>query len=232
MTRRLSPTRVAGAAALTLWAGVFWFLLISGRWTLYLSGRIFWVVPTGAVILTAAALGRLLFLRTERSEPLPRREAWGLALIMIPAVAVLVLPPAALGAYAAERRPVSAGFVTGGNLSDGEVTLVDVAGAMWSERTAKALAEKAGHQVEFTGIVVRRDTMPADEFMLTRFIVSCCVADALSVQVRVVGAPPGRFPQDTWVRVTGTIYPLGQEVVVDAARVEEVPRPGEPYLNV
>ena len=230
--RRLSPTRVAGAAALTLWAVVFWFLILSGRWTLYLAGRIFWVVPTGAVILTAAALGRLLTMRTERPEPLARREAWALVLIMIPAVAVLVLPPAALGSYAAERRPVSAGFVTGGTISDGEVTLVDVAGAMWSEATARALAEKAGHRVEFTGIVVRRDAMPADEFMLTRFIVSCCVADALSVQVRVVGAPPGRFQEDQWVRVTGTIYPLGREVVVDAATVDEAPRPDEPYLNV
>ncbi|MGH2738157.1 MAG: hypothetical protein ACRDHH_05020 [Actinomycetota bacterium] len=41
--------------------------------------------------------------------------------------------------------------------------------------------------------MTRREGSPADEFVLTRFIVSCCVADALSVQVRVVGAPPGRF---------------------------------------
>jgi len=74
--------------------------------------------------------------------------------------------------------------------------------------------------------------MPADEFVLTRFMISCCVADALSVQVRIVGAPPGKFEEDRWVRVVGTIYPLGQETVVDAARVEGVERPDEPYLNV
>jgi uncharacterized membrane protein YcgQ (UPF0703/DUF1980 family) len=67
--------------------------------------------------------------------------------------------------------------------------------------------------------------------VLTRFLISCCVADALSVQVRVTGAPPGEFEKDEWVRVTGGLYPLGREVVVQASDIEEVPRPKHPYLN-
>jgi uncharacterized membrane protein YcgQ (UPF0703/DUF1980 family) len=62
--------------------------------------------------------------------------------------------------------------------------------------------------------------------------VSCCVADALSVEVRVVGTPPGKFEQDQWVRVTGTFYPVGHDVVVDASRVVSIPQPDNPYLNV
>lgn len=231
--RRLSPSRVAVGLALTAWAGVFWVLLATGRWTLYLSSRIFWVVPVGAALLTAAALGRLATARSERPEPLMRRDTWGLALILVPVVAVLALPPAALGSYAASRRSVGAGFVAAaGDPSSGEVTLVDVAGAMWSQAAADALIERAGSQIDFVGFVVRREGMPADEFVLTRFLVSCCVADALSVQVRVVGAPPGAFQEDQWVRVQGTLYPLAEEVVVDAASVEPVPRPDQPYLNV
>jgi putative membrane protein len=80
--------------------------------------------------------------------------------------------------------------------------------------------------------VTRRPGQPANEFVLTRFIVSCCVADALSVQVRVVGVPPGRFSEDQWVRVTGTFYPVGRETVVDAASIDPIPRPEEPYLSV
>jgi uncharacterized repeat protein (TIGR03943 family) len=86
--------------------------------------------------------------------------------------------------------------------------------------------------VSFEGIVARRDGQAADEFMLTRFIVSCCVADALSVQVRVVGAPPGKFDEDQWVRVSGAFYPVGKEVVVDASEIEPIPLPDDPYLNV
>jgi uncharacterized repeat protein (TIGR03943 family) len=95
----------------------------------------------------------------------------------------------------------------------------------------KALVQRAGTEVSFVGFVARDSSMPADEFMLSRFLVSCCVADALSIQVRVVGAPPGQFGEDDWVRVTGAMYPLGREVIVDASAVESVPRPKRPYLN-
>jgi uncharacterized membrane protein YcgQ (UPF0703/DUF1980 family) len=57
------------------------------------------------------------------------------------------------------------------------------------------------------------------------------VADALSVQVRVVGAPAGRFEPDDWVRVEGRMYPLGREVLVDATKVAGVDKPARPYLN-
>lgn len=232
MTRTWSPTRVAAGAALAAWAAVFWFLLVSGRTQLYLGARTAWVVPLGAIALTLAAAGRLATARTDHREPLRRREAWGLGLVALPAVLVLALPPTSLGAFAASRRSVSAGFVSStGDVATGELTLVDVASADWSREGQRALIRRAGEQVSFVGFVTEREGLPADEFYLTRFIVSCCVADALSVQVRVVGAPPGRFRQDEWVRVDGSIYPVGQEVLVAATSVASVPEPEDPYLN-
>jgi uncharacterized membrane protein YcgQ (UPF0703/DUF1980 family) len=67
--------------------------------------------------------------------------------------------------------------------------------------------------------------------LLTRYVITCCVADATSAQVRVVNVPPGRFAPDDWVRVTGRIYPLGNEILVDAVSIEEIPRPEAPYLT-
>lgn len=231
--RGWSAPRLAAAAALAAWAGLFWFLLLSGRTSLYLSSRTAWVVPTGAILLTLAVAGRLLTARTARPEPLPPRTAWGLGFIVLPVVIVLALPPTSLGSFAASRRSLSAGSATAPNLDAGSrVTLQSVAASIWSADARRALLDRAGSRVTFEGIVTKREGMPADEFMLTRFIVSCCVADALSVQVRVVGAPPGRFDEDEWVRVTGTFYPVGREVVVDAARVQAIPQPEDPYLNV
>ena len=230
--RRVSPVRVATAVALAAWAGLFWFLLVSGRTSLYLSSRTAWVVPTGAIILTAAAIGRLLTVRTHRREHLSARTSWALGYIVLPAVMVLALPPTALGSYAASRRSLSAGFAGGPALEAGDrVTLAAVAAGVWSDEAHRALVDRAGSRVTFEGIVTRREGSPADEFVLTRFIVSCCVADALSVQVRVVGAPPG-FEEDQWVRVSGTFYPVGREVVVDAGSVRPIPQPDDPYLNV
>ena len=233
MSPRLSPLRVATGLALAAWAAVFWFLLLSGRTSLYLSSRTAWVVPTGAIVLTLAAAGRLLTARGPGQERLPTRMSWALGFVVLPAVIVLALAPTALGSYAASRRSLSAGVASGPALEAGDrVTLAAVAAGTWSEEARRALIDRAGTSVTFEGIVTRRASSPADEFVLTRFIVSCCVADALSVQVRVVGAPPGRFEEDQWVRVSGTFYPVGREVVVDAASVRAIPQPEEPYLNV
>ena len=232
-TRRWSPTRIAAAVVLGVWGGLFWYLLVSGRTSLYLSSRTAWVVPTGAAILTVAFLGRLATARTAGAERLRPRTAWGLGFVVLPAVIILALPPTALGSFAASRRSLSAGFASAPAIQPGEtVTLPAVAAGMWSDDARRALVSRAGSRVTFEGIVVKREGMPADEFILTRFIVSCCVADALSVEVRVVGTPPGRFEQDQWVRVTGTFYPVGHDVVVDASQVQPIPQPDNPYLNV
>ena len=70
------------------------------------------------------------------------------------------------------------------------------------------------------------DGAAADEILLTRYVVTCCVADATSAQVRVVNVPPGRFKPDDWVSVTGRIYPLGSEILVDASDVHSDPATG------
>jgi uncharacterized repeat protein (TIGR03943 family) len=233
MSRGWSAFRLATGLVLATWAGLFWYLIVTDRIQLYLSSRTAWVVPMGAIVLTVATAGRLATARAGRPEPLRSGDAWGLGLIILPVVTVLALPPAALGSFAASRRSVSAGVVApAGDVSSGPVTLASVAAAMWSDEAREALADRAGTEVSFEGIVTRREGMPADEFVLARFIISCCVADALSVQVRVVGSPPGEFREDQWVRVRGTFYPVARETVVDATSIEAIPRPDNPYLNV
>lgn len=229
-----SPMRLLTSLVLGAWAAMFWFLMLTGRTALYLSTRTDWIVPVGAILMTVAAVGRLLTSRTAHAEPFEPRDAIRIAVVAIPIVAVLALPPTSLGTYAASRR---SNFVGGGIAADpssiatGSLDLADVAGALRSQQGAKALADRAGSEVAFVGFVARERGMPADQFRLTRFLISCCVADALSVQVRVVGVPPGRFKEEEWVKVTGKLYPVGAEVVVDAQEIERVSRPEHPYLS-
>jgi uncharacterized repeat protein (TIGR03943 family) len=231
---RLSPARVVTGLALAAWAAVFWFLLLSDRSQLFVSSRTFWVIPLGAIVLSAAAIGRLVTARVRRPEPLAAKTLWWVGLVIVPVIVILVQPPTALGSYAASRRSASAGGVvvaSGEEISQGPLELVDVAASAWSRDAMRALVRRAGSQVDFVGFVTRSPSQPEDEFVLTRFIISCCVADALSVQVRVVGVPPGEFAEDQWVRVRGTFYPVGDDILVDASDVTSVPRPSHPYLN-
>ncbi len=231
---RWSPSRVAGTLVLAAWAVLFWFLLVTGRHALYLSTRTNWVVPVAAVLLTAASVGRLVTARVGSPEPLLTREAWVMALMVVPVIVVMVLPPATLGSFSAGKRSSFAGVgiaASAGDIGSGELTLIDVAAAQTSKEGEQALAKRAGENVDFIGFVTRYPDTPADEFMLTRYVVTCCVADATIAQVRVVNVPPGRFEENDWVEVKGQIYPLGREVIVNAAEISGVVRPSRPYLT-
>jgi putative membrane protein len=232
--KRWSPSRLAGAAVLGAWAVLFWWLLVTGRENFYLSTRTQWVVPVGAILLSLAALGRLATARTREPEPVRRREAWIMAAVVAPVVLIMALPPATLGQFSAGKRSSfsSAGIATSAaDIGSGELTLIDVAAAQTTPEGEKALAGRAGERVAFVGFVTRYDDTPADEMFLTRYVVTCCVADATIAQVRVVNVTPGAFEPNDWVEVTGTIYPIGREVIVNASEITGVARPERPYLT-
>ncbi|HEX6400574.1 MAG TPA: TIGR03943 family protein [Actinomycetota bacterium] len=230
-----SARRLAAAVVVSGWAGLFWFLLASDRVSLYLSDRTSWVVPMAATLLTLTAAGVVVAARSPRPEPMGRREAAGMALLLVPVVVLLALPPTTLGSFSAPRKSQYTGqaFTTlfGRFDATSEITLFTVAAAKHTEEGARFLAERAGEQVRFVGFVTREDAAPSDELILGRFVVTCCAADATVVQVRVVNAPPGVAAPDDWVEVTGRIYPVGDEVIVDATSILPVDRPTRPYLS-
>jgi putative membrane protein len=233
--RHWSASRLTTAAVGAAWAGAFWYVILSGRVTLYLSPRTTWLAPLGAILITAAVLGYLRTVRVDEPEPLTARHAGGILLLLVPILVLASMPALALGSFATSRR---ASFVGTGvvatdtsDLSEGDLSLLDITGALATEEGRRALRERAGTESSFVGFVDRSSSSPADEFLLSRFVVSCCAADALATQVRVVNAPPGRFKVDEWVRVTGDVYPLGEEVILDASEVVTVPRPKHPYLS-
>lgn len=230
----LSPARVAGATVLAAWATLFWFLLLSGREALYLSSRTDWVVPMAAVLLTLASIGRLASARVRAPAPIGRREAWAMGLMVVPVVVLLALPPGTLGQFSASKRSSFAGSGIAtpvGDISTGALSMIDVAAAQTSKEGQQAIERRAGSTVDFVGFVTRYGDTPATEFLLTRYIITCCVADATIAQVRVVNVTPGEFSSNDWVRVQGTIYPVGREVIVEASEIDEVPQPSRPYLT-
>jgi len=234
MNAHWSPARVWTGLALAAWAGLFWFVLVTGRTGLYLSSRTAWVVPLGGILATVAAVLRLASARTTRPEHLDARGSWTLGVVVLPVVILLAMPPATLGTYAVGRR---SGFVgsgvsaSGGSLASGELTLLDVAAAQSSAAGRAALQQRAGEAVTFEGLVTLESGAGPGEFKLTRFIITCCVADATIAQVTVVDAPPGPLQDNDWVRVTGRLYPLGDEILLDASAVEPIPEPERPYLT-
>jgi uncharacterized repeat protein (TIGR03943 family) len=94
--------------------------------------------------------------------------------------------------------------------------------------------------VELTGFVASTSD-DDDGFVLGRFVMSCCAADAqpVLVTVRWNGTPPTK---DSWVQVTGTQVPAPPgltateradpaNVVIGATEVRPVEQPAHPYLT-
>jgi uncharacterized repeat protein (TIGR03943 family) len=234
MTKRWSGPRVAAGAVIAAWAVLFWVLAFTDRTGLYLSARTAWLVPMGAALTTVAAIGRLATARTTHEEHLGQRDRWMVAAVGLPVVLLLAMPPATLGTYAAGRRASfsgAGGLITPDDFGHGPLTMVHVASAQTSEEDLAKLRGRAGEEVTLQGFVVRQPDTPPDELLLTRFIVTCCVADATTAQVRVVNVPPGAFADGDWLKVTGRIYPIAREVFVAADAVTSSPAPDSPYLT-
>jgi uncharacterized repeat protein (TIGR03943 family) len=150
-------------------------------------------------------------------------------------VLTLVLPPASLSAELAMSRDVGATPLFGGAdtvqlASTGDTASFGVGD--WATVFATATNPEAfdGDTIELTGFVTPTDTAAADgAFDLTRLVITHCVIDAQPASLPVVGAvaSPGT---GQWVTITGTVRSSSDgRLVVDAAAVEEIAEPEDPY---
>jgi putative membrane protein len=62
-----------------------------------------------------------------------------------------------------------------------------------------------GKKLTISGFVYRDDTMKTDRFVIGRFAVQCCTADAMPYGVMVESANPSQYANDTWLKITGTL---------------------------
>lgn len=231
---RWDHARLSGAAVLGAWSILFWFLLMTGRVSLYLGARTSWIAPVGAIILGAACVGLLTTARGESGRVTSRRDAAVAALLIVPVVVVLASPRAALGTFSASRKTEFSGaglWTYWGTFDESsQITLLFVTAAKYWPEAGALLSRRAGSDVAFIGFVDRDSSSAPDEFMLRRFVVTCCVADAAIVGVRVVDVAPGQVATGDWVQVRGRIYPVGNQIIVTAVSIEPVDTPEDPYL--
>jgi uncharacterized repeat protein (TIGR03943 family) len=92
----------------------------------------------------------------------------------------------------------------------------------------------SGQPAEVIGFVYNDPRLEQGQFLLGRFTLTCCVADAVAIGL-IVEFPGTEFiPDNTWVRVRGPIRvgQLAGELLprIEAETIEEIPLPEQPYL--
>lgn len=228
----IDARRALRGAVLALWAMFFGWLWLSGEVTRYLGPRTYWVVVFGCVTLALAALGHLWGIRGRPFSP-TRGDLAGAALLLVPLLAVLAIPNAQLGAQAASRKGSAGGFAAAALVpipdADGEISFREIDYASESEEYAASAGIVGGIEVDLTGFVTHPEGGQAT-FSLTRFYVSCCAADAIPYSVPISVTGMADRPDDTWVRVRGTLVDSGTGFLLDADRIDPVEPPQDPYL--
>lgn len=160
-------------------------------------------------------------------------------LLALPLAVLLLVAPAPLGADAAGRQEAytpqieASAFPPLPAERDGAVDL------RIGEFVDRAFWDRGGSldgaSVRLTGFVVHDDEV--DGFVLARFRIACCAADAIPIKVHVLTDGP-RPPEDQWVEVVGTLVerpptrPGSDEIAaveIEATSVDEVPEPASPY---
>lgn len=171
------------------------------------------------------------------------RLTWaGLALVVLPVVLGVLIPPQPLGAAAMENREINiasqprnvlpAAVRAASQKSSLDRNLLDWLHAF--SASPNAAEAFAGEPVDVVGFVYHDERLEESQFMVNRFIVSCCVADA-NVVTMVVRWPDGAtLENDAWVRVEGVLQPGvfdGAPLpILSAQRVTPVAMPDQPYL--
>lgn len=207
-----------------------------GLWLLLLMAGAVMALISGITLWTA---GEGTLRRKERHPGHGSGAGW---LLLLPLFALMAIDPSPLGAYAAgfrsARLPEVDANATFPPLPSGEGGAVPLPLNHFSARAIYGEAEDLeGVTVRLTGFVTP-DPSITDGFALTRFVVGCCAADAVPIQVIVHGGGPPA-PADTWLEVEGTWRPPDKPIPrhriqlakahLDATSVRVVDQPEEPY---
>jgi uncharacterized repeat protein (TIGR03943 family) len=218
----------------------FAYNITSGNLTNYINERFTWLSYVAVALFMMLGLASAWDLWRGREHHHHDHDhehiSWrALAVVAIPLVLGTLIPSRPLGAQAV-NGDISVNAAVSSN-----VTTFNTDPLKWNVldwlrafNGAADISNFNGKQADVIGFVYREATFPDDTFMVARFTISCCVADASAIGLPVAWDKAADFPQDSWVRVQGT-FEVGQfrgdtVPVLKAASVETVEQPDHPYL--
>jgi putative membrane protein len=94
--------------------------------------------------------------------------------------------------------------------------------------------EFAGKELETLGFVYREPGFTPQQFVVARFSVSCCTADATVFGILVEDKAARKWATDSWVKVRGKLELRSVDgydmLVLKASRIQPVKAPKDPYV--
>lgn len=229
---------LAKAALMFSLALYFGLTILTGNLSNYINVRVGWPSYLAVVLFTVLGAAVLFELRdpSRRSHTLIRMPS--LILMAVPLALGTLIPSKPLGADSIEAGSLRLGSFSFGTAN---VALVDkpvlernvldwsrmfmgnASPTVFNDQPARVL-----------GFVYHEPGFPDDTFMVARFTVSCCVADAIPLGLPAYYKGAADLEEGMWIEVEGTFRAqdfLGDEVpVLQVAKLTPTTAPAEPYI--
>jgi putative membrane protein len=223
-----------------------------GSVLLYINQRFVWLVVMAAIGLIILSQVALQNRKAEQANDEHGEHdhdhdhthetvsGWNLWWLALPVLLGLLVPARPLGASALATRGITINAPLNArgsstsislDLPPGERSVLD-----WN-RTINYASDPYqynGDLADVTGFVYHDPRLEDGQFLVGRFTITCCVADAFAIGMVVHWPDAVDLPDNTWVRVQGPIEVSetdGQRTPsIWALSVESIPEPPQPYL--
>ncbi|MDA2730142.1 TIGR03943 family protein [Bacillus cereus] len=91
-----------------------------------------------------------------------------------------------------------------------------------------------GKEITFAGFIYKDKNVTGNKAVVARYGITCCIADASVWGMIVTGQNVEKFPEETWMKVTGildkTTYKRMPFPLVKISKLEKINKPADPYV--
>jgi uncharacterized repeat protein (TIGR03943 family) len=188
-----------------IWLNAYYWLLEGGRYKAFIQPKL-WPLLILALLLLLMFIAAFIYQFSRNQRHTAVSAVWiKSAIFFIPVVFLWSIYGQSLGGYAFSKRVLNPD------------EMVSVPGTYKIPSFSKTTAENRislldlvrdtenydDQRVAAEGMVYRAPNADENTFMLFRFAIVCCAADAIPVAIRVKNAEAGNLNNDIWVRVEG-----------------------------
>jgi len=220
------------------------------------SGKLIWYIHPRFIPLTVLAvvvlllIGMVVFIAGSRTgqdhgeeEQEPGHEhgpsAWRLAVVTLPLAIGVLIPAHPLNASAMGGKGISSAvpITAGGNATIQFDQAADTRNILQWNGLFNSNADPStylGQEANVIGFVYHDPNLKDGQFLVGRFALVCCPADAFAVVMVVIWPQSATLPTNQWVKVKGPVQSVqlnGQTLPsIQAVSVELVDPPPQTYL--
>ncbi len=233
--------------AIAAWGVLFLNYWLTGKLYLLIHPNYMWLTVAAGIGLLALATWKGIFLiqrtRTRNAANLEHitllPHGWSSTLLLITAILGLVITPRAFASQTAIQRGVIDApiltrvkpqtFRASSNTED--KSIID-----WV-RTLTVYPEPdayTGQTAKVQGFVIYPPDLPNQYLLISRFVLTCCAADAYPVSLPVkLATSRDQYKPDTWLEVQGQMMTETlagkRQLVIRATAIKPIQEPKNPY---